>query len=88
MKPFHARVIRVAYEWRPADRWRKDYTRIAAVILYPPEVKRQLAKREDHRPASTPLGRLPTRPKAFWRSLGVSLVRRWMAALRPRSKAT
>jgi len=46
MKPFHHRVIQVAYEWRPAERWRKDYTRIVAVILYPLEVKRQLATLE------------------------------------------
>jgi hypothetical protein len=46
MKPFHARVIQVAYEWRPAERWRKDFTRIVAVVLYPTEVKRQLATLE------------------------------------------
>jgi hypothetical protein len=46
MKPFHTRVIQVAHEWRPAERWRKDYTRIVAVVLYPPAVKRQLATLE------------------------------------------
>jgi hypothetical protein len=39
MKPFHTRVIQVAYEWRPAERWRTDRTRIVAVVLYPPAVK-------------------------------------------------
>jgi hypothetical protein len=42
-KPFHTRVIQVAHEWRPAERWRTDRTRTVGVILYPPEVKRQLA---------------------------------------------
>ena len=46
MKPFHTRVIQVAYEWHPAERWRKDYTRIVAVVLFPVEVKRQLATLE------------------------------------------
>jgi hypothetical protein len=46
MKPFHTRVIQVAYEWRPAERWRKDRTRIVAVVLFPIEVKRQLATLE------------------------------------------
>jgi hypothetical protein len=46
MKPFHTRVIQVAYEWRTAERWRTDHIRIVAVILYPPEVKRQLATLE------------------------------------------
>jgi hypothetical protein len=46
VKPFHTRVIQVAYEWRPAERWRKDYTRIVVTILYPIEVKRQLATLE------------------------------------------
>lgn len=46
MKPFHTRVIQVAYEWWPAERWRTDYTRIVAVILYPIEVKRRLATPE------------------------------------------
>jgi hypothetical protein len=40
-----------------------------------------------HQPSRMPAGRLPRRPKAFWRSFGVSLVRRSMAALRPRSRA-
>jgi hypothetical protein len=44
--PFHTRVIQVVYEWAPAERWRTDRTRIVAVILYPPEVKRQLATLE------------------------------------------
>jgi hypothetical protein len=46
MKPLRTRVIRVAYEWRPAQRWRKDCTRIVAVVLFPIEVKRQLATLE------------------------------------------
>ena len=46
MKPFHTRVIQVAYEWRPAERWRTDCTRVVAVVLYPIEVKRQLATLE------------------------------------------
>ena len=46
VQPFHTRVIQVVYEWAPAERWRTDRTRIVAVILYPPEVKRQLATLE------------------------------------------
>jgi hypothetical protein len=39
-------VIQVAYEWRPEGRWRTDRTRIVAVVLFPIEVKRQLATLE------------------------------------------
>ena len=46
MKPFHTRVIQVVYEWRPVERWRTDRTRIVVTILYPLEVKQQLATRE------------------------------------------
>jgi hypothetical protein len=46
VQPFHTRVIRVVYEWRPPGRWRADGTRIAVVILYPIEVKRRLATLE------------------------------------------
>lgn len=46
MKPFHTRVIQIAYEWRPAERWRNDRTRIVVVVLFPPAVKRQLATLE------------------------------------------
>jgi hypothetical protein len=41
-----------------------------------------------HQPSSTPGGRLPTRPKARWRSREVSPVRRSSAALSARFKAT
>ena len=46
MKPFHTRVIQVGYEWRPAERWRIDRTRIVVTILYPLAIKRQLATLE------------------------------------------
>ena len=43
----------MVYEWRPAERWRKDYTRIVAVILYQPAVKRRPARQEISGPAVT-----------------------------------
>ena len=46
VKPFHTRVIQVAYEWRPAERWRNDRTRIVVAVLFPVEVKRQLVTLE------------------------------------------
>jgi len=45
MKPPLSRVIQVTYEGEPdpTDPWSKERTHIAAVVLYPIEVKRRLA---------------------------------------------
>ena len=50
-------MIQVAYEWRPTERWRKDRTQIVAVVLYPIEVKRQLATPNRAKARAVELGR-------------------------------
>ena len=82
MKPFHTRVIQVAYEWRPAERWRTDRTRIVAVVLFPPAVKPQLATLEAATARALELAgqkvqralAMPPKLEALWCSVAVTEV--------------